>query len=105
MKLNDYQDEARKTAIYPIDDGLTYTALGLCGEAGEVAEKIKKWIRGDNGISLKEDLLYELGDVLWYLSNLAFELNYTLEDVAKVNLDKLGVRMKNDKIKGSGDNR
>ena len=53
----------------------------------------------------KEDLLYELGDVLWYLSNLAFELNYTLEDVAKVNLDKLGVRMKNDKIKGSGDNR
>ena len=105
MKLNDYQDEARKTAIYPIDDGLTYTALGLCGEAGEVAEKIKKWIRGDNGISLKEDLLYELGDVLWYLSNLAFELNYTLEDVAKVNLDKLGVRMKNDTIKGSGDNR
>ena len=105
MRLNDYQDEARKTAIYPIDDGLTYTALGLCGEAGEVAEKIKKWIRGDNGISLKEDLLYELGDVLWYLSNLAFELNYTLEDVAKVNLDKLGVRMKNDTIKGSGDNR
>ena len=105
MKLNDYQDEARKTAIYPIDDGLTYTALGLCGEAGEVAEKIKKFIRGDNSISLKEDLLYELGDVLWYLSNLAFELNYTLEDVAKVNLDKLGVRMKNDKIKGSGDNR
>jgi len=106
MKLNDYQDEARKTAIYPVEDALTYTALGLCGESGEVAEKIKKWIRGDdNGSSLKENLLYELGDVLWYLSNLAFELNYTLEEVARVNLDKLLARKMSGKIKGDGDNR
>ena len=105
MKLNDYQNEARKTAIYPIDDGLTYTALGLCGEAGEVAEKIKKFIRGDNSISLKEDLLHELGDVLWYLSNLAFECGYTLQEVAEVNLNKLGARMLSDTIKGNGDRR
>ena len=105
MKLNDYQNEARKTAIYPIDDGFTYTALGLCGEAGEVAEKIKKFIRGDNSISLKEDLLYELGDVLWYLSNLAFECGYTLQEVAEVNLNKLGARMLSDTIKGDGDRR
>jgi|TARA_R100000479_G_C6287998_1_gene165452 NTP pyrophosphatase (non-canonical NTP hydrolase) len=106
MKLNEYQDEARKTAIYPVDDALTYVALGLCGESGEVAEKIKKWIRGDdNGSSLKENLLYELGDVLWYLSNLAFELDFTLEEVARVNLDKLWARKISNKIKGNGDDR
>lgn len=104
MKLNDYQNEARKTAIYPIDDGLTYTALGLCGEAGEVAEKIKKFIRGDTTF-VESDLLYELGDVLWYLSNLAFECGYTLQEVAEVNLNKLGARMLSDTIKGDGDRR
>ena len=104
MKLNDYQNEARKTAIYPIDDGLTYTALGLCGEAGEVAEKIKKFIRGDTTF-VESDLLYELGDVLWYLSNLAFECGYTLQEVAEVNLNKLEARMLSDTIKGDGDRR
>ena len=104
MKLNDYQNEARKTAIYPIDDGLTYVALGLCGEAGEVAEKIKKFIRGDTTF-VESDLLYELGDVLWYLSNLAFECGYTLQEVAEVNLNKLEARMLNDTIKGDGDRR
>ena len=104
MKINDYQNEARKTAIYPIDDGLTYTALGLCGEAGEVAEKIKKFIRGDTTF-VESDLLYELGDVLWYLSNLAFECGYTLQEVAEVNLNKLGARMLSDTIKGDGDRR
>ena len=106
MKLNDYQDEARKTAIYPVEDALTYTALGLCGESGEVAEKIKKWIRGDdNGSSLKENLLYELGDVLWYISNLCTELNFNLEDVALQNLEKLKLRASKGKISGSGDDR
>ena len=105
MRLNDYQGLARQTALYPMEQGLTYTALGLCGEAGEVAEKIKKFIRGDEGLSLKEDLLHELGDVLWYLANLAFECGYTLEKVAQSNLDKLEKRKKNNTIKGDGDNR
>ena len=110
MKLNDYQNEARLTAIYPKEDAITYTALGLCGESGEVAEKVKKWIRGDNGtdgvpIILSEDLLFELGDVLWYLSNLAFECGFTLHEVARANLDKLEARRLSGKIKGSGDKR
>ena len=65
----------------------------------------KKFIRGDNSVSLKEDLLYELGDVLWYLSNLAFECGYTLQEVAEVNLNKLGARMLSDTIKGDDDRR
>ena len=108
MRLNDYQGLARKTALYPMEQGLTYTALGLCGESGEVAEKIKKFIRGDevvSGSSLKEDLLLELGDVLWYLSNLAFECGYTLQAVAEANIEKLDNRKKNNTIKGSGDER
>ena len=105
MRLNDYQGLARETALYPMEEGLAYTALGLCGEAGEVAEKIKKFIRGDEGVSVREDLLLELGDVLWYLSNLAFECGYTLQAVAEANIEKLDNRKKNNTIKGSGDKR
>ena len=108
MKLNDYQNRARETAVYPYEDGLTYTALGLCGEAGEVAEKIKKFIRGDSRYEeegINQILLPELGDVLWYLANLAYEIGYTLEEVAQNNIDKLNKRMKENTIKGSGDDR
>ena len=109
MDFDNYQIQARKTAIYP-DKGknFIYPTLGLVGETGEVAEKIKKVIRDKKGIfdnETKLALKKELGDVLWYLSNLCEEFNFSLNDVAKDNLEKLNLRLSRGKISGSGDNR
>ncbi|MFA5207888.1 MAG: nucleoside triphosphate pyrophosphohydrolase family protein [Candidatus Paceibacterota bacterium] len=109
MTFQEYQEEARKTAIYPNkDNNFIYPTLGLAGEAGEVAEKIKKVIRDGNGIvseEKKEEITKELGDVLWYVANLAKELGITLEDVAQKNLLKLQSRQQRNELHGSGDNR
>ena len=109
MTFQEYQEEARKTAIYPNkDNNFIYPTLGLAGEAGEVAEKIKKVIRDGNGIvseEKKEEITKELGDVLWYVANLAKELGITLEDVAQKNLIKLQSRQQRNELHGSGDNR
>lgn len=113
MRLNDYQNKALNTAIYP-DRGsgtvtaLSYATLGLCGEAGEIAEKVKKIIRDNNGVitlDRKEALKKELGDVLWYMAALARELGLQLEDVAEANLFKLAKRQENNTLKGNGDDR
>tara|TARA_Y100000589_G_C26836783_1_gene500333 strand:+ start:90 stop:419 length:330 start_codon:yes stop_codon:yes gene_type:complete len=109
MKFDGYQIQARKTAIYP-DKGknFIYPTLGLVGETGEVAEKIKKVIRDKKGIfdnETKLALKKELGDVLWYLSNLCDEFNFSLSDVAKTNLEKLNLRASKGNISGSGDDR
>lgn len=101
--LNDYQDAARATAIYPSDKGIEYCALGLNGEAGEIAEKVKKWMR-DGSLNLIQTAK-ELGDVLWYCANMAEELGFTLEQVAQMNLDKLSSRSERGVLQGSGDNR
>ena len=85
-----------------------YPTLGLVGEAGEVAEKVKKVIRDKKGIFDEESKIgikMELGDVLWYLSNLCDEFNFSLEEVALQNLDKLKRRASLGKISGSGDSR
>lgn len=109
MNFNEYQKEARKTAIYPdIDDNITYPALGLCGEAGEVAEKVKKIIRDNNGAwdyKNQDDIEKELGDCLWYIANLASEFELSLGDIASVNILKLNSRQKRGVLKGSGDDR
>ncbi|MCK9393844.1 MAG: nucleoside triphosphate pyrophosphohydrolase family protein [Candidatus Paceibacterota bacterium] len=109
MTFQEYQDEARKTAIYPnIDSNFIYPTLGLVGEAGEVAEKIKKVIRDDNYQISDEkriELGKELGDVLWYIANLSKELGLSLEDVAGRNLEKLKSRQQRNELGGSGDNR
>ena len=102
MNFNEYQKIARSTAIYPKEYKVIYPALGLCGEAGEVAEKVKKNIR--DGKSL-DGVGLELGDVLWYISALADDLGVTLDQVANWNVDKLQRRMKWKNIKGDGDNR
>ena len=102
MNFDEYQKFARSTAIYPDECKVLYPALGLCGEAGEVAEKVKKNIR--DGKSL-DGVGLELGDVLWYISALADDLGVTLEEVAKANIEKLQSRMERNKIKGDGDNR
>ena len=106
MNFNEYQKLARSTAVYPEEYKVVYPALGLCGEAGEVADKIKKTIRGDSSLDeVTGNIADELGDVLWYLAILADDLGVELEDVAKWNVDKLQRRMKSNKIKGDGDNR
>ena len=109
MNFNEYQIKARETAVYPnINSNFIYPTLGLVGEAGEVAEKIKKVIRDNNGIiseEKKEEIKKELGDVLWYVANLAKELDIDLDDVAQGNIEKLFSRMERNKIHGDGDNR
>jgi NTP pyrophosphatase (non-canonical NTP hydrolase) len=107
--LNEYQEEALRTAFYPNQgNNLYYPVLGLCGEAGEVAEKIKKIMRDKSGIVSDADrraLKKELGDVLWYLAITADELGFRLSDVAKTNVEKLADREKRNLLSGEGDDR
>lgn len=115
--FNYYQEAAIQydTSRLAIDketryDGYMEKALGLAGETGEVMEKIKKMIRDKDGVFHHtpedlEELKKELGDVLWYLSALAFYNGIDLDDVARANLDKLRSRKERNKIHGSGDNR
>lgn len=109
MTFEEYQKLAQKTAVYPNQgSNFVYTTLGLVGEAGEVAEKIKKVLRDDGGVineAKKQELAKELGDVLWYLAGLAAELGISLEEIAQMNLSKLASRQERGKISGSGDNR
>ena len=109
MDFKTYQKKARETAQYPnLGQNNIYPTLGLIGEAGEVAEKVKKVLRDKNGIfdeQSKIALKKELGDVLWYLSNLCTEFNFNLDDVAIQNLEKLKSRAARGRISGSGDNR
>ena len=108
MKLNEYQNKAISTAIYPKTFAIMYPVLGLNGEAGEVAEKVKKVIRdyGGNFTSEhKQEISKELGDVLWYIAATARDLGYSLEEIAQINIDKLQARKVNNKLNGSGDNR
>ncbi len=109
MTFEEYQKKAQKTAIYPNrGKNFSYPVLGLCGESGEVAEKFKKIIRDKKGeISNqdKEEIKKELGDVLWYLSEISYVLGISLDDIAKFNIEKLYSRMDRNKINGNGDNR
>ncbi len=109
MTFNEYQRQSRQTAIYPAKGyGLTYPVLGLAGEAGEVAEKMKKILRDYDGQinqEHKEDIVKELGDVLWYLAQIATDLNFELEEVARRNLAKTQSRQARGVLAGSGDNR
>jgi NTP pyrophosphatase (non-canonical NTP hydrolase) len=109
MQLSDYQQRSRATAVYP-DAGrnLTYPALGLCGEAGEAAEKVKKALRDDGGVLTEERrvaLAAELGDVLWYVAQLATEAGLDLDAIADDNLSKLLSRQERGVLAGSGDSR
>ena len=109
MELNDYQRQARVTALYPnVGNNPIYPTLGLAGESGEVADKVKKVLRDRDGIfdqAIKDSLMLELGDVLWYVAQLSSELGLEMNDVANANLRKLSSRSKRGKIQGDGDNR
>jgi NTP pyrophosphatase (non-canonical NTP hydrolase) len=109
MDFQAYQERSRATARYP-DAGSNpiYPTLGLCGEAGEVAEKVKKVLRdgGDDfSGAVRDDLLLELGDVLWYVAQLATELDLSLDTIAQSNLAKLASRAARNVIAGDGDRR
>ena len=103
VDMDGFQKQARSYAIYKKEFKTVYPTLGLVSEAGEVADKIKKWLR--DGDANKEDIAKELGDVLWYVAILAEDLGYPLSDVALMNIDKLDNRKKRGKLRGSGDNR
>ena len=106
--LDMYQKVALTTAIYPREQAIIYPTLGLTGEAGEVANKVKKIIRdGSNkdDDSLVSEIKSEIGDCLWYIAVLASDFNIKLSDIASTNLEKLANRKKNNTIHGSGDAR
>lgn len=100
-----YQVAASSTAIYPQETGLAYLCAGLCGEAGELAGKISKQFRGDNKPISREDIKGELGDILWFLSELARWYGFSLHEVAEHNIEKLQSRKQRGVLMGNGDNR
>lgn len=107
MELNEYQREAASTAIYPhIGDNPYYPALGLCGEAGEVANKIKKIMRdGTPKADSRAAIAQELGDCLWYVAMVADEFDLALSYIATLNVMKLRHRNDLGTLGGSGDDR
>jgi NTP pyrophosphatase (non-canonical NTP hydrolase) len=102
VELNKYQ-ELTKEYQTANATGWAYLALGMVGESGEVAEKLKKWIR-DSRLE-KGEVAKELGDVLWYVARLSAAMGFTLEEIGTMNLDKLASRKKRGKLSGEGDNR
>ena len=106
--LDMYQQVAKTTAIYPREQAIIYPTLGLTGEAGEVANKVKKIIRdGSNSKDEKlvSEIKAEIGDCLWYIAVLADDFDIKLSDIASANLEKLANRKKKGTIHGSGDTR
>ncbi len=113
MNFDEYQKESKKTALYKdAGDNFIYPTLGLAGETGEVVEKMKKIYRNDNIISASDisrekkiEVGKELGDVLWYLAQLATELDLSLGEIAKMNIEKLASRKERGVLHSEGDNR
>ena len=107
--FNNYQTVTSETAKYPPQKALEYLSLGIASEAGEVAGKMKKWIRdGDSKMTeaeWKQAMASEIGDVLWYCARLAAELDLSLSQIAEDNMEKLLDRKERGVIGGSGDNR
>lgn len=109
MDINEYQEKARATRMESIKGNLSYSALGLVGESGEVADKVKKILRdnitGEDLEAHKAEIAKELSDVLWYVAAVADDLDLSLSVIAQSNLDKLASRAERGVISGSGDNR
>lgn len=108
MTFEEYQEKARKTAIYPKEVGLAYVTLGLTGEAGEIANKVKKVFRDSNGEltgEARQSIAGEICDLMWYVSALCDELNISMNMLAEVGIQKLEDRQQRGTLHGSGDNR
>ena len=107
MNFNEYQNMAKSTAIYDKKHQILYPALGLAGEAGEVANKVKKLIRDgyEKNKDYRTEISAELGDVLWYIAVLASDIGIELSDIATNNVIKLKDRQARGVIGGNGDTR
>jgi len=113
MDFNSYNKQVSQVLFYPhtlkeVDIAPMYLSLGICGETGELAEKIKKCYRDNQGQFTeysKEEIKKEIGDVLWYLNRLCEELGFTLESAAELNIAKLQDRIDREVLRGQGDNR
>lgn len=110
MNFNQYQEEVKRTAITKLTGiaEVSYSVLGICGESGEVAEKIKKIIRDKDSIISEEDrvlLLKEAGDILWYISKFLSDIGWTLEEAILTNVEKIRDRETRGVLQGNGDNR
>lgn len=103
-EFKEYEEFVAGMKVFPEKYAIIYPTLGMVGEAGEVSEKVKKWLRGDKELD-KQELVKEVGDVLWYVTALALDLGYTLQDVAEANVQKLRDRRERGVVKGNGDNR
>lgn len=103
--VDEYTEFVKEMKVYPEKFKIIYPAMKLNGEAGEIAEKVGKWMRGDKETLDKEAILKECGDVLWYITALATDCNFTLQDVINTNVEKLTARKEQRKVKGDGDNR
>lgn len=104
MELNEYQNRAAVTAIYPEEYQITYPLIGLIAEVGEFSNKYKKVLRDNTAID-RENAVAELGDVLWYLSAISNDMGISLDEIATKNLYKLEDRKNRGVLSGSGDNR
>ena len=107
-ELDEYQDFAWETSIYPTDMSIIYPTLGLVGEAGEVADKVKKVCRDNDKVfdtEHRQEIAKELGDVLWYLANVATDLGFRLSEIATMNHNKIMSRKERNVMHGEGDNR
>jgi NTP pyrophosphatase (non-canonical NTP hydrolase) len=111
MRINtfdDYQVAAAHTAIYPEEIQVLYPALGLAGEAGEVANKVKKIYRDDDGTTTekrRQQIAEELGGVLWYIAAICTDLGLNMGDVARRNMEILASRCERGTLTGDGDER
>lgn len=108
MTLNEFQQGALETANISPRNRIIYPTLGLTGEAGEVADKIKKVLRDNNGCfseDIKMEIAKEIGDVLWYCAVLAYDLGFNLDCIGIMNYEKLQSRKERGMISGNGDNR
>lgn len=109
QNFNEYRDFVVGMKRYPESHRVLYPALGLCGEAGEIAEKVKKWVRDEGAGEMSNErrmaLLSELGDPLWYITSLADDLGFSLQEIVDANVAKLTSRRDRGVLKGDGDNR
>ncbi|MAF80117.1 hypothetical protein CL629_03505 [bacterium] len=109
MDLSEYQKKAHTTAFeVEVEGKIVYPMLGFAGETGEIANKVKKIFRDKHGKitdETREDLKKELGDALWYLAELATQLDISFDDIAEENIEKLKSRKERGVLKGGGDNR
>lgn len=104
MTIQEYTDFVKSMKVYPEKYAIIYPALGISGESGEIAEKVKKWLRGDKHLDA-EELVKELGDIMWYITSMADDLGADLQSVINENVTKLKSRKERGVVKGSGDNR